>query len=471
MAGVDQPAVERLRGFLRDLNPAARALLIAELERTMLGGDDVAGAELILAELRRHLRDSQSTSQRIGDEARLFFHPLQPFLVDDSADHKHCGRIARSALEPIWLWLSNTVMPQETKIYSERVDAALRANDTDKAQRLARAFQDAALQRMEEALAAGENDDRARRRISAQLGAPWAYEGLKIVMGVLKARDGLAALGEQLPGHIKTLNANSLESVKAQLDSRLSSSPDLFQYGLVMVMSRLAAAWQLIRLATKAAGSDAAARIEETPYAATVTMALAELERMVSELSSDLKSGRGVAVAALLKDVHDAVRGLRSELDLPADSAWAKQLAAIRADISKLLTSEINLMPGRVRRLMRPRPAKEIAPGSTVDPDEVAEVESLVGFVMACRHYAGELAINEITQRTFTELQQCLDTGTKTLLDALRSCGDSERPFRQSQVDAAVRFCAKVFGQEYASLLTKAADVATHADRKAGARA
>ena len=86
---------------------------------------------------------------------------------------------------------------------------------------------------------------------------------------------------------------------------------------------------------------------------------------------------------------------------------------------------------------------------------------------MACRNYASELAINEITQRTFTELQQCLDIGTKTLLDALRRAGDGERAFRQSQVDAAVRFCAKVFGQEYASLLTKAADVATHGERKA----
>ena len=63
-----------------------------------------------------------------------------------------------------------------------------------------------------------------------------------------------------------------------------------------------------------------------------------------------------------------------------------------------------------------------------------------------------------MTQRTFTELQQCLDTGTQTLLDALRGAGDGERAFRQSQVDAAVRFCAKVFGQEYASLLTKAAE-------------
>ena len=139
--------------------------------------------------------------------------------------------------------------------------------------------------------------------------------------------------------------------------------------------------------------------------------------------------------------------------------------------MSKLLTAEIELMPGRVRRLIRPRPSKEIASGSMLDADEVADTEALIGFVVACRNYAGELAINEVTQRTFNELQKYLDSGTRTLLDALRNSSDGERPFRQSQVDAAVRFCAKVFGREYASLLAKAAEVASQGERKAAAQA
>ena len=188
----------------------------------------------------------------------------------------------------------------------------------------------------------------------------------------------------------------------------------------------------------------------ETPYGVTVTIVLDEIDRRVRELAGDLKSGRGIAVSALLKEIHDAVRGLRSELDLPTESAWGKQIVAVRAEMSKILTGEIELMPGRVRRLMRPRPSKEIAPGSQLDPDEVAEVESLVGFVVTCRNYAGELAINEVTQRVFSELQKSLDAGTHALLDALRQSTAGERTFRQSQVDAAVRFCAKVFGEEYA---------------------
>ena len=55
-----------------------------------------------------------------------------------------------------------------------------------------------------------------------------------------------------------------------------------------------------------------------------------------------------------------------------------------------------------------------------------------------------------------------MDSGAARAARRLREAGDAERPFRQSQVDAAVRFCAKVFGQEYASLLTKAAEVASH---------
>ncbi len=219
-------------------------------------------------------------------------------------------------------------------------------------------------------------------------------------------------LGAQLPGHINSLTGPVLESVKAQLDSPVGANSDLLLYALVLVMSKLASPWQLIRLAIRAAGSDDAKRVAETPYAVAVQIALEEVDRRVRELAADLKSGRGIAVAALLKEVHDSLRGLRSEINLSSESVWGKQLTALRADVSKVLTAEIELMPGRVRRLIRLRPSREIAFGSRLEAGDVAETEALIGFVAACRNYANELAINEVTQRTFNELQQFLDTGT-----------------------------------------------------------
>jgi hypothetical protein len=192
---------------------------------------------------------------------------------------------------------------------------------------------------------------------------------------------------------------------------------------------------------------------------------------MVGELRADLKRGGNIAVTSLLKCIHDAARGVRTELDLPVDSAWGRQLVTIRAEVSSLLKSQIESTPGRVRRLLRPRPLSEITAHSVLDLGDVAEVESLIELVGACRNYASELAISEMTTRAYSELHHYLDTGTQTLLDGLRAAGPQDRSFRQSQVDAAVRFCAKIFGREYASLLAKAAEVAAQSERKAVARA
>jgi hypothetical protein len=468
MAGHNNHAAERLRAYLRELKPGARALLVAELERGLLLGTAPTGAEMVLAELRRSFREANAKSARFDDPARLFFRPVEPFLVDDIPDHKHHSRIARSALEPVWLWVSNALMLEDARIYAEQIEQALTAGNTDTAEHQARVFQDRVARRIGQLLESA--DQKERRRVSVQFGTTRALEDVQTLRHILIARDGLAMLGSQLPGHIDTLAGPALESVKAHVESPLTLSADHFPLALILVMGRLAAPWHLIRLAIKAAGGDDAKRITETPYAVAVTIVLEEVDRRVRELAADLKSGRGIAVSALLKEVHDALRGLRSEIDMPAESAWGKQLTHMRAEVSKILSGEIELMPGRVRRLIRPRPSKEIAPGSVIDADEVVETESLIGFVVACRNYASELAVNEVTVRTFNELQQLLDTGTRTLLDALRGASDGERPFRQSQVDAAVRFCAQVFGREYASLLTKAAEVASHDhERKAAA--
>jgi hypothetical protein len=266
---------------------------------------------------------------------------------------------------------------------------------------------------------------------------------------------------------IGNLANDQLDECKALIEGAAARDGELFLYALLTVMNRMSAPWQLIRLGVKAAGCDTAARVAETHYGVAVNIVLAELERMVAELREDLRTGRGIAVGSLLKTIHDSARGLRTELAMPVDSTWGRALAAQRTQISDLLRAEIESMPKRVQRLLRPRPSQEIRANSLLDPNEVAEVEALVEFVGICRYFAGELAINEMTQRAFTELRQYLDNGTRILIESLRHATEVDRSFRQSQVDAAVRFCAKVFGQEYAALLGKAAEVAGAPESKA----
>jgi hypothetical protein len=460
--------VEQLRGYLLQLPPAKRALLIAELERALLRGDDVPGGDLLLQEVRSSVRESGKEAPRISPPARLFFRPLHPFLIDEASVQQPQARIARTSLQPLWDWICRDVVPDVGHRFSEAIMRELEANSASPCDQFIRPFQEQVTARIRAMLDGIKIDERVRRRMVGQIGTPAALEDAKNLATILSGRDVFAAMAGRLPGHIVNLADAQLTQVKAVVDSCLAHPDRLLPFALVLVMGRLASPWQLVRLAVAHADRDDAARIAGTPYAVAVTMTLADIERMVEELKVDLKAGRSLAVTALLKCIHDAVRGVRSELDLAGDSPWGRQLAGIRSEVASALRTEIEAVPGRVRRLLRPRPAGKPAGG--LDQTEVTETEALIELLGACRHYASELAVSEVALRAHGEVQQYLDTTTRTLVESLRGGEAADRPFRQSQVDAAVRFCAKVFGREYAAVLGKAADVAANSERKTAAK-
>lgn len=462
----DAETIERLRQYLRELAPPARALLARELERSVLHGEEIFGADLVLNELRSILREQRDTAPRVNTVARLVFKPLEPCLVDDRADHRHPGRIARCSLDPLWTWIRRDLIPDETARLTDEVGRALLAGDKDKAEHLARVFQDRLVGAIESSFESSSVDSKGYRRLVSQIGTSRAYDDAATLKSVLKGRDALANLNSRLPLRIGNLSGGQLDECRTPVESTADHDGDLLLYGLLSILQRLAAPWQLIRLGIVAAGSDTAARVAQTRYGVTVSIVLAEMERLVSELRHSLQSGHGMADGVLLKTIHDSARALRTELELPNDSSWGRALGALRAQTAELLRSQIESMPGRVRRLLRPRTAREIALNSVLDPDDVTETEALIEFVSVCRMFASELAVLEMTQRTFSELKQYLDTGVRPLLDGLRQAAPADRLFRESQVDAAVRFCGKVFGKDYAASLSRAVEVANSAARK-----
>jgi hypothetical protein len=455
---------EKLRQYLLELTPEARALLASELERAQLRGEAPPGASAILEQLRAATRREGRKLPRVGNPQRLFFAVVEPFLIDDSPATKHRGRIPRPSLDPIWGWIRRDLMLREARTYTEQVQMLLAANEKNGAEQVARAFQDLVEQRLQECLVGAKGDEKALRRIAGQVGTPHALDELRELAAILRVRDALGVIASRLPPAISNLADEQLENVKALLDSPIGRHRDVFLYALLIVMSRLGSPWQLIRLAIHAASSDVAERIAATPFAIAVDIVLGDLDRMIANLRDALKTGQG-DIADLLKNIHDAARSLRTEIDLSVESAWGRQLAAARAETARLLEAEIDNLPSLVRRLLRPRNGRDaIAPLDSIDVDEV---ETKLALAATCRNYAGDLAVSEATRRVHSELQIFFDSGTQVLLDRLRTSPTAERALRQSQADAAIRFCAKLFGAEYAGLLAKAADIAAKGEQKA----
>jgi hypothetical protein len=452
-----QSSTEKLREFLGQLPPKSQALLIREFERAIERGDDPVVPNFVLGELRKIVRqDSENATPRSKDPARLLFAMLDPFLVDNGPKPRP-GQIRRASLAPVWLWLSREGLPDQIKALEEAV-----AGDAPDLDRTIRKIQMAAAEAINAAATPGPD----RQRALARIGAPEMAEDIAAIGAVLQIREALETLGTRLPGHLRVFAESQTASVSAALNIPSLQTPQALPFALSVVMSRLAAPWQIIRLGIMVAGSDDEVRVAGTPYGVAVTMAIQDLARIVSDLRNDIRRGQFKDTSHHLKTLHDGMRGLRTELDIRSDSTWGRQLSAIRVEISNALQSEIDGVPGRVRRLLRQRPDKDIASASRIDSTEVEETAALIDFVAVCRSYASELAINEVTLRAYSDLQQYVEKTTEALVESLRGSDAKAKAFRAMQVDAAIRFCDVLFGPDYASLMRKASEIARTGERK-----
>jgi hypothetical protein len=461
---MSQTSIERLRDYLAQLPPQSQALLMREFERALERGQDTAVATLVLEQLRKIVRKTEADEDappRTEDLSRLLYQVLEPFLVEAGIPIR-IGQIRRSSLHPIWQWLGRDGAPDKVR----ELDAALArlpAGDNAQAEALAQKIQAVAADAIFELIGPGGGD---KSRALVHVGPPNVIEDLYSIGAVLQVREAIATLNEKLPRFLRAFGDSHIASVTGALNVPVLQTPQMLPFALSMVIQRLTAPWQIIRLAIKMAASDDEIRVAATPFGVAVTMALHDLSCLAAMLRMDIKRGRFDNIAENLKALHDGVRGLRTELDLRNESAWGKQLTSIRADISNALQSEIDSVPGRVRRILRQRAEKDIPPGARVDSTEVEETAALINFVATCRNYASELAINEVTLRTYSDLQQYVERSTESLVQSLRAADHKVRTYRQQQMAAAIRFCEMLFGDDYASLMSRAAENAVTGERK-----
>jgi hypothetical protein len=457
-----QTSTERLRDYLAQLPPQSQALLMREFERAIERGEDTTVATFVLEQLRKIVRGTDEQARpRTDNPARLLFGPLEPFLVESNTPLRP-GQIRRASLTPVWQWLIRDGAPDQARAFEEALSRGPDTGTSPAIEVAVRKLQLAAADAILKIAVRGSD----QRRALARVGPPDVIEDLLPIGSVLQAREAIDTLSSRLPSFLRIFNDSQIASVGAALNVPSLQTPQLLPFALSLVMQRLTAPWQIIRLAIKMAASDDEIRVATTPYGVAVTIALHDLSCLAATLRAEIRRGHFDNVTEHLKTLHDGVRGLRTELDLRNDSAWGRQLASIRADISNALQSEIDSVPGRVRRLLRQRADKDIPAGAQVDSSEVDETAALIDFVAVCRTYASELAINEVTLRTYSDLQHYVEQSTEALVQSLRASVGKNRAYRQMQVAAAIRFCEVLFGHDYASLMSRAAENAVTGERK-----
>ena len=310
-----------------------------------------------------HPRLEAQPVPRIGDAARLFFMPFEPFLIDDPADHKR-ARPHRAGLARADLGVDR---PRSDAGRSQGADrghqsrAARRRSDQGRAidPRAARARHPA----HEGDARHGRHDEKARRRLGVQVGTPRATR---------RRRDAFCASSKSATGSPiwrggcrTTLRAFEREQIDrsrcisircaAIAGGDAARKADLYHYGL--------AAGDEPACGAVAIDPPRDPRRRERRCRAHRRNALcggghdrARRNRMHGRANCAPTFKRGQPVTSMLKAIHDAARGLRTEMDLSVEFGLEPPAGGDpQRHFEPAEESEIEATPGRVRRLLRPR--------------------------------------------------------------------------------------------------------------------
>ncbi len=458
--------LEQLKDYLSRLPDTARAKLLEELETSGIAASQVPTVQILLQTLRECRVEETPPDRRADVFLRALFMPLEPFMTGEDTETKVNGRISRPAISRIWDWVERSLAQEEIAVAREEYAKALDNSDSSAAEMIIQRAQDQTRMRVRQAIKAIQEDPVTHRRVISEIGGERSYEDLVDLTAILAFAEPLSYISGRLPLSVKKINDDNALNFKAILEAPSFRNTGAFPYGLAILYERLTQPSQIVKFITFATGFDDPGLILKTPYAHGIELLLADLELQVKAERQCLARRDMETAGRIVTDFHLGAKAMRTEMDLGSDGRWAKRLAKLRADIANMLTPELDSLSGRIRRLLRLQKRDDGLPlkFDTLEKDELGQ---LIDFLMVCRPCASEIAMNELTQRTFSEIQSYLDTSMSGLIDAVRAARGADRAVRQQQAEAAVEFCAKIFGPSYAQLQTKALEVASADERRA----
>jgi len=439
---------EKLTAFFLDLPAGARARLSAALNSE--AGADIPFRSIILEPLLAAQRALGEIPEAFPPED-LLLAPLDPFILPVDVKTKTAGLIGHTFRERLPKWLAGEGAPDIVRELGEKLarasDRAARDTAVDQAQ-------DKLARHLEESLSAASSA-KARIRLAGQLGGETAGADLEDAAVILKRRFLLAKFAAETSPPGPAGVDETLKIHKGRLESLAAKHPEILPFALVLVRQKLSNPQTFMRLAAMVCETTDGARIADSPFARILDLTLAEAEREQIRVRTLTSTADRSQLLQAVRAFGAAARALGTEIDLLPDGAHAKRLAALKREIADSVRGDLQDLSPRIRRLVRPR-----AQERSLEPHEIDRLVADLDLLLITRSYAEEIAMNALSSRIFGEVRELLDTGTPPLIERLRAADEKSKPALKSRLSSIVTVSAKIFGSEYAALMSKAVEVA-----------
>ena len=455
----------KIQTYLKALSPRAVETLVRGLERARQSGKGDEHLDLILAASAAILRGEDIKAPEPRDETplpamtrkghleRLFFAPLDTFLINEHLPSKQEGRVYRPHLTDVWQWLERDLLPKE--INRARQDLASIKVDAEKAHQRVAMLRKTATDILADTMEKAAQSDRERRRLTMVLGGERALADLKDIAKLFQAEPWLTPFLKRMPDSITERRLKQDTDVLSLVETYAQKHPDYVPVLAAAVLDRADAPWSLGTFATRLAGTQKPREISRSRFAPFVDRVISEAERL-NVLARDQQKHNPdpVAFSEAVSSYANLMRGLEFDMDFTGCDEWRGRLSETRRDMSRLVTGELQSASGAVRRALAvPKVDREGHWHS--DTHALDEAVRALRVLAMARGTAETLAVNEVSKRTRQTVEQTLEIITRSLLADLRKHKGPARDAQLSAVDAAILLSEVNFGAEYAGQIRR----------------
>jgi len=447
-----------LKSFLGSLPEQIAARLAQAVEVDRLSDGKSLPHEMILEGLRPALR-RLAGSDRTPTPLRLFCAPFEDLLTAvPPKNTKQKGRIARDSVAPMWNWLGQSLLPDETRTYSQEFKAATVAGKHADARACAEAFWPIAAA----ALRAAWSSEAGGKAAAAALGGELVLADVKEAALLLSAGRVVGEIQERLAPPVPVLSEDLLWELRGFYDRLIESAPDAAPYVAVIAMNRLARPWEALKLPLLISRQTQDTLISSTDMGLAGEIIFGDIEnyaRVVREARHP-----DFDVDALVENVSrftSLSSGIVKGIEMRRDGKWGQRLMKDRAALAEVMDGFMERAPKELSAALPlqksgfsggPKYADFSRP---VDAEKIDRALRYARLVVGCKPFAIAGSFGASVKKAEEDLCQMLRSYNEDVVKELRGPDEKKRAVAGSQFANMVGLTAVLFSQEEAELLRR----------------
>ena len=486
--GVAPEKWARLLVFLGGLPVAAASKLFAVLETDRARGGKGLPHDALINHLRAALFEAKGEfPARTPTAQRLFFTPVEDFIVAARRGRKRRARIARSSLAPIWTLVMNDPACAPAAKAAADLDAALGAGNKDAVDALTLTMYARACEDLSKILTHADEDKSYRADLGDRLAPAFAEDDktksragagalhdLAEINFLLPAVEQFRKLQSAFPKPVAALTEEDLFDIRQLYAAAHKEEPEAAPYLLLCLAGRMESPWRALGVYYHLAGAEDDALPDASDDASVIVETLFDdLEGMARMLERDAEGDFDGEDARLrLGYFSDYAKGLLTEARRAGDGVVANRVEACRDIVAAALERFTEQALAALRKGtpvrhaggssqlagLRPDCEREIAPATARAASEAAV------FLADAAHSASRLERPADLARAHDEAVAHLRRYAGDLVLEIRAAEGHDRKAARALMDQVLHLAGSLLpADEIALLREKAAAAAVTA--------